>query len=77
MDLLNFSTEYGDLDLAFRLPGADGYDDLAPRTIRYELEGVVVSVADREDVIRSKTAAGCPKDLATLRELLEQRRRQT
>ena len=80
VDLLSLSTEYGDLDLAFRPAGTDGYDDLAQRTVRYELEGVVVPVADLEDVIRSKAAAGRPKDLATLatlRELLAQRRRQT
>ena len=79
MKLLNLTTAFGDLDLSFEPAGTRGYEELEPRSVRYDLgDGVVVPVAALEDIIRSKEAAGRDKDrqtLPTLRLLLEKRRR--
>ncbi len=78
MKLLNLTTRFGDLDLSFEPAGTRGYEELAPRSVRYDLgEGVVVPVAALEDIIRSKEAANRDKDrqtLPTLRLLLEKQR---
>lgn len=57
----------GEFDISF-LPSAfeGGYRDLAPGAHRVEVEGVEVDIADLADVIRSKEAAGRPKDLQVL-----------
>jgi hypothetical protein len=77
MQLLNLTTRFGDLDLSFLPAGTRGYQELEPRSVRYQLEdGIVVSVAALEDIIRSKEAANRDKDrqtLPTLRLLLEKR----
>jgi hypothetical protein len=66
VEILNLTTVYGDLDIAFRPHGTTGYDDLAPSSVRYDLEGLIVPVASLDDVIRSKRAAGRLKDEAAL-----------
>ncbi len=69
----NLTTRAGDLDIAFRPSGTQGYDDLRRDANAIELYDVVVSVASLRDVVRSKQAANRPKDqrvLPTLRELL-------
>jgi len=76
------TTRAGDLDLCFEPAGTQGYDDLAREASRIELEsGLTVTVASLRDVIRSKEAAGRPKDLGQLpllRQTLEQiRERET
>ncbi|MEP7008986.1 MAG: DUF6036 family nucleotidyltransferase [Acidobacteriota bacterium] len=78
MDLLNLVTRYGDFDLSFTPAGTTGYEDLVSGAIQVDLEAVIVPVASLEDVIRSKRAAGRPKDLQalpTLENLLEEIRR--
>ena len=80
VELLNLTTRFGDLDIAFRPAGTGGYDDLLQGAERYDLEGLVVPVASLPDVIRSKKAANRPKDhaaLDTLQELLRRRERPT
>jgi hypothetical protein len=75
--LLNLTTAFGDLDLAFQPAGTQGYEDLRQRSEQYDLGGLVVPTAALEDVIRSKQAAGRAKDhaaLPTLRTLLAMRR---
>lgn len=70
---LNLTTRAGELDLAFRPAGTDGYRDLKRRAVEIEIHGVRVPVAALADVIRSKEAAGREKDrltLPTLRRLL-------
>ncbi|MGH8934455.1 MAG: hypothetical protein ACRDZO_28445 [Egibacteraceae bacterium] len=70
----NLQTQYGDLDRAFQPSGTEGYDDLAANAVTYEVGGVQAQVASLLDVIRSKEAAGRPKDhamLPTLRKLLD------
>ena len=72
-EMWNLTTSAGDLDVAFRPAGTDGYEDLAPSAVTYELEGGVrVVVASLADVIRSKEAADRTKDreaLPVLRQL--------
>jgi hypothetical protein len=76
----NLVTEFGDLDLTMLPAGTDGYDDLARDAIRISLTGVEVAVASLADVIRSKEAAGRPKDhlaLPNLRRALEAEQRRS
>jgi hypothetical protein len=72
-------TDVGDLDVVVLPDGTQGYQDLRRDATREELaEGLTVQVASLADVIRSKEAAGRPKDRAqmpALRETLERRRR--
>jgi len=73
----NLQTDLGDLDLNFEPSGTRGYDDLTRDASAMLVRGVSVSVASLADVIRSKEAAGRPRDraaLPALRELLARRR---
>jgi hypothetical protein len=68
----NLVTSAGRLDLAFLPAGTKGFDDLAVRALRMEAFGVTLHVAALDDIIRSKEAAGRPKDrqdVVLLREL--------
>ncbi len=65
--ILNLTTRSGDLDLAFRPSGTQGYADLMRSAIEIEAaDGVPVFVASLADVIRSKEAAGREKDRLAL-----------
>lgn len=68
--MLNLQTAHGELDLTMR-PAAfeGGYDELAPRAVHRDVGRVQVRVAALGDVIRSKEAAGRPKDAEALPEL--------
>lgn len=66
MRTLNTVTRCGNLDLTFTPAAVGGFDQLAPRAVRVDLDGVVVNVASLDDVIRSKRAADRPKDRAVL-----------
>ena len=73
----NLQTYLGDLDLTFEPSGTSGYDDLARDAVPMYVHGISVPVASLADVIRSKEAAGRPRDraaLPALRELLSRRR---
>ena len=73
--ILNLVTAHGELDLSFRPSGTEGYSDLARSATPVKIKDHTVTVASLEDVIRSKQAAGRPKDLAALpllRQLLAQ-----
>jgi hypothetical protein len=63
----NLICPYGEFDLSF-YPGGfpNGYRDLEPRAHRVRVDTIEVMVADLSDVIRSKEAAGRPKDLQVL-----------
>jgi hypothetical protein len=78
MKLLNLTTRFGDLDLAFAPAGTGGYAQLSAQAVTYDLgEGLHVPVAALEDIIRSKEAANREKDrqaLPTLRLLLRKLR---
>ena len=69
-EILNLTTDAGDLDITTRPDGTTGYDDLR-RDARPEPlgAGLHIAVASLQDVIRSKTAAGRAKDLAALPQL--------
>lgn len=68
---LNFTlaTSLGPLDLLGEIAGGGGYEDLLPHTIAVELFGRTHRCLDLESLIRSKRAAGRPRDLEVLAEL--------
>ncbi len=71
----NLVTAAGDLDISFIPTGTTGYDDLRRDAVAVEIHGTRVRVASLADVVRSKEAAGRPKDrlaLPVLRRLLEE-----
>lgn len=72
---LNLVTRYGPLDVTYRPEGTEGYEDLARSVVVIRLLGVEVPVASLADVIRSKEAAGRPKDIAVLPDLIDYQRR--
>jgi hypothetical protein len=70
----NLVCPHGEFDVCFRPSGIEGgYDELAVRAHRVRVDGVEVDVADLDDVIRSKEAAGRPKDLGVLPALYRHR----
>ncbi len=79
--MLNLVTDYGDLDLVFSPAGAlADYEAWMERSRHARLrEGVVVAVADLDDIIASKVAANRAKDqralpyLESLRDEIERR----
>jgi hypothetical protein len=73
----NLTSPYGEFDISFVPSGTEGYDDLARNAQIIESHGEPIPVADLEDVIRSKEAAGRPKDIVHLPILIQttQRRR--
>ena len=69
MTMLNLVTTHGELDLNFTPSGTAGYEDLHVDATTFAVGRVQVQVASLADVIRSKTAAGRPKDFEALPEL--------
>lgn len=72
--MLNLTTRYGDVDLAFMPSGTKGFEDLKNNAVTVNATGVSLLVASLADVIRSKSAADRDKDrraLPRLRELLD------
>jgi hypothetical protein len=68
----NLVCAYGNFDITFQ-PGGfpEGYAELITRAHRVRIAATEVTVADLADVIRSKEAAGRPKDLRALPALYE------
>jgi hypothetical protein len=63
----NLICPYGEFDISFRPSGfAGGYRDLVARSHKMLVDGIEVPIADLDDVIASKEAAGRPKDLQVL-----------
>jgi hypothetical protein len=63
----NLECPFGEFDISFWPAGFDqGYAQLAVHARRVRVGDVEVDVADLADVIRSKEAAGRPKDLRVL-----------
>lgn len=74
-----FNTTAGALDCLALPSGSDGYDDLAANAVQMDLDGLKVQVVSLNDLIRTKRAAGRPKDLievevlGALRDEIEER----
>ena len=68
---LNFTLEttLGDVDLLGDLAGAGGYEAVLPHAVRLPVLGDDVLVIDLPWLIRTKRAAGRPKDLEAIAEL--------
>jgi hypothetical protein len=64
-----FETDHGDLDLLGELSGVGQYADVARDAVTLDIFGKPYQVASLDAIIRSKTAAGRPKDLNALPEL--------
>jgi hypothetical protein len=66
--MLNLVTEFGDMDLVFTQAGTvQGYEQWLEHSRSAQLRlGVVVAVADLNDIIASKEAANRPKDQRSL-----------
>lgn len=67
----NLTCKYGELDISFKPSGTEGYEDLVRDAIRIEVRGAQTPVASLPDIIRSKEAAGRPKDFTALPALQE------
>jgi len=68
---MNFTlqTDFGDIDLLGDLSGVGQFPELARDAVLLELFGMQIRVASLDVLIRSKRAAGRPKDLLSLPEL--------
>lgn len=76
--MLNLVTRYGDVDIATQPTGIPRYEDWAAKATEITILGVPVPVADLDDIVTSKEAAGRDKDraqLPMLRALRERLRR--
>jgi hypothetical protein len=62
-DSFTFVTDAGDFDILGTPAGTLGFDDLVRAATLMDLDGLQVLVADVDDLIRMKLAAGRPKDL--------------
>jgi predicted nucleotidyltransferase len=69
VELLTLDTDAGRLDLLTAPAGSRGYERLRANAARYDIGGFLVKVAEIEDLISMKAAAGRPKDLADIAEL--------
>lgn len=68
---MNFTlqTDLGDIDLIGEVSGFGGFSEFASDAIQISLYGATFRVASLDALIRSKRAAGRPKDLNSLPEL--------
>ncbi len=69
----NLVTDFGDLDISFVPSGTTGFVDLRRSALVIDVLGTTTQVASLPDIIRSKAAAGRPKDriaVPVLRRLL-------
>lgn len=76
-EIWNLVTSAGRVDVAFRPAGTGGYADLAAGAVQFEVYGRELLAASLEDIIRSKEAAGRPKDrsdVLLLRAILQRSR---
>jgi len=76
MITMTFHTDAGPFDVSLRPDGTEGYPDLVRSAVIIDFHGRPVPVAALEDIIRSKDAAGRPKDRAVLPDLREHSARQ-
>ncbi len=73
MEIGNWSTDAGGIDVLQQIPAADGqhvrYPELKRHAIQMEDDGRTFAVASLADIVASKRAAGRQKDLEALPEL--------
>lgn len=65
-DHFTFTTDLGNLDCLGTPSGTGGYDDLAAGAVLTGLDGLTVTIASLDDLIRMKRAAGRPQDRLAL-----------
>jgi hypothetical protein len=70
-EIWNLVCPYGEFDLSFRPDGTDGYEDLVRDARMTRIGEQDLPVASLDDIMRSKRAAGRPKDLRVLPVLSE------
>lgn len=58
----NLVTKAGRIDVAFNPAGTGGFEDLSVNAEKFRAYGVTFLAASVDDIIRSKEAAGRPKD---------------
>jgi len=68
-DLFTFTTRLGPLDILGVPAGTEGFDDLRSAAVAMDLGDMDVWVADLQDLIRMKRAAGRSQDLAAVEHL--------
>jgi predicted nucleotidyltransferase len=68
---LNFTlvTDEGEIDLLGEVAGVGGYSDMVLHALETDAFGVAIRLMSLDDLIRSKAAAGRPKDLLDLEAL--------
>jgi hypothetical protein len=68
---LNFTlvTSVGDIDLLGEIPGGGTYNDLVGEAVTLEIFGRQVLCLSLDQLLRSKRAAGRPRDFEALAEL--------
>ncbi len=69
LSIVNMLTRFGRLDIVWEPPGSTGYQDLQQDAATVEVLGQEVVVASIEGLIRTKGAAGRPKDMETIADL--------
>ena len=67
--LMTLETDAGWLDLVVEPEGSPPYEELRENAARVDIDGRIVRVADIDDLIAMKRAAGRPQDLADIHEL--------
>jgi hypothetical protein len=65
-DNFTFLTAFGALDCMAHPAGVEGFDELAPRAERMDLDGMQILVASLPDLMLMKEASGRRKDLIEL-----------
>lgn len=68
-DVFTLRTRHGDLDLLARPDPSFDYEQLRSRAVQFDLAGITVWMADLDDLIAMKRAAGRPKDLLAIEHL--------
>ena len=64
------TTTLGDLDLLGEMTGGGTYEQVIEHTVSLNVFGREIKVLDLPALIRAKRAAGRPKDLETIAEVL-------